>query len=364
MPQLEVARRVGLVVAAMVAMRGLLLAFQVAVKRKKERFSHALFGSGRSTYFLCNGESAARLASVLEEADATDLHVIFDFDRTLTCADSSQCHDGLLRVKDDALAAALAPYWRFSDEGGPPPIRGRPMRAWWDDVHGLLATHRVSEGALAEAEAARPAAFRPGAVEALRELERLRVPTLVVSAGLEHVIRSALEGAGFSATNALEDDLADAESPTSFRILANRLEYDAARIVVGAFPDEPVHSGNKKDAYARLAPYFAASGDAATRRVLVVGDSVGDASVGDDVPKRRGPAPFAKRERKSRTHCYRPRRRCGVAVGFFDPANPWGKRAAFEAAFDALLPANEDLHWLADALRNMTSARPGVRQQP
>ena len=102
-------------------------------------------------FFLCGSDAAEKeekLAAVLGPRDSTDLHVVFDFDRTLTAADSSQCHDALLRVDDAALQAALEPYWRFGDEGGPPPCRGREMRCWWDDVHGLLATHRVTMASL------------------------------------------------------------------------------------------------------------------------------------------------------------------------------------------------------------------------
>ena len=77
------------------------------------------------------------------------LHVVFDFDRTLTAHDAPQCHDPLLRLEDEKLQAALAPYWRFSDEGGPPPCRDRPFRCWWDDVHALPRGARRHAGPVA-----------------------------------------------------------------------------------------------------------------------------------------------------------------------------------------------------------------------
>ena len=39
-----------------------------------------------------------RLADVLGPRDVTSLHVVFDFDRTLTAHDAPQCHDPLLRL--------------------------------------------------------------------------------------------------------------------------------------------------------------------------------------------------------------------------------------------------------------------------
>ena len=274
-----------------------------------------------------------RLADVLGPRDVTDLHVVFDFDRTLTAHDAPQCHDPLLRLEDESLQAALAPYWRFSDEGGPPPCRDRPFRCWWDDVHALLAAHGVTLAQLSEAEARKPCYLRDGAREVLKALVALKVPTTVVSAGLEHVIVGVLQSEGLEAVSFLDDDLADAKRPTRVRVLANRLVIDGDGAVTGALPDEPIHAKNKKDAYARLKPWFAASATADTR-LLVFGDSVGDAAVAAPVPA-------------SSKAC----------VGFFDPANPWGKRAEFEAAFDCLLPHDASLAWLADHLDECNTSR-------
>ena len=44
-----------------------------------------------------------RLADVLGPRDVTGLHVVFDFDRTLTAHDAPQCHDPLLRLEDCLL---------------------------------------------------------------------------------------------------------------------------------------------------------------------------------------------------------------------------------------------------------------------
>ncbi|KAH8098537.1 pyrimidine 5'-nucleotidase-like protein [Aureococcus anophagefferens] len=270
----------------MVALRLGFLTMQALVRRRRRGVARSVFGDARAEYF--NGGEAS-IAAVLGPASARGLQVIFDFDRTLTASNSSQCHDGLRRVGDAA------------------PRRSSPTGA-----SATRAGRRRSAGGPCGAAAA-----------ALRELRRLGVPTLVVSAGLEHVILGALARAGF-------DDAApalDGGGHEGIKVLANRLITDDDGVVVGAFPEEPVHSGNKRDAHGRLPAYFAATGAADARRLLVLGDSVGDAAVGAAVPKA-----------------------CGAAVGFFDPASPWGTRASFEAAYDVLFPADGGLGWLAETL--------------
>jgi len=130
--------------------------------------------------------------------------------------------------------------------------------------------------------------------------------------------------------------LADAgPEPGVVAVAANRLVVDARGVVVGAAPDDPITHANKAAAPARAAAWLAARPRA--DRLLVVGDSVGDAAVAARYPGT-------------------PR---AAALGFFDPTNPWADRAAFQDAFDALLPADADLAWLADHLRRLDPAPPG-----
>lgn len=316
--------------AAALMVKALHYAFATLAARKRKLVVETLRALPGAA--LCGAEAGGRLAAALGPRDVTSLHVVFDFDRTLTAHDAHQCHDPLLRLDDPQLQAALAPYWRFAEEGGPPPCRGRAFRCWWDDVHALLVTHRVTMAQLRAAEALKPCFLRAGAWEALAKLVELRVPTTVVSAGLEHTIVGTLETAGIASVSFLDDDLADARAPARVRVLANRL-VTVDGVVTGALPAEPVHAQNKRDAHARLAPWFAASAAGATR-LVVFGDSVGDAAVA-------APVPAAAKAR----------------VGFFDPANPWGKRAAFEAAFDCLLPHDASLGWLADHLGGCKTTR-------
>ncbi|KAH8057751.1 hypothetical protein JL721_9679 [Aureococcus anophagefferens] len=93
----------------MVALRLGFLTMQALVRRRRRGVARSVFGDARAEYF--NGGEAS-IAAVLGPASARGLQVIFDFDRTLTASNSSQCHDGLRRV-DAAARGALEPYWRF-----------------------------------------------------------------------------------------------------------------------------------------------------------------------------------------------------------------------------------------------------------
>ena len=124
--------------------------------------------------------------------------------------------------------------------------------------------------------------LREGARDALAALVSLKVPTTVVSAGLEHVIVGVLQSEGLEAVSFL-DARASATGVRVFSMRARRcggliawpttrrfrstvdgvqeMRQDARvraldRLVIdgdgGALPDEPIHAKNKKDAYARL----------------------------------------------------------------------------------------------------------------
>ena len=83
------------------------------------------------------------------------------------------------------------------------------------------------------------------------------------------------------------------------RVYANRMRYDAEGIVVGCEPSPPATSENKHVAYHDMRPRFEG-----VERVLIVGDSCGDVQTAKAIPAQY------------------------LAVGFYDPANPWKGRDA------------------------------------
>ncbi|KAJ1458620.1 HAD-like domain-containing protein [Pelagophyceae sp. CCMP2097] len=300
----------------------------VLVRRRRRLVALRVFGAAAR---LCHGEAAARVrAVVVGGGGAAGLHAVVDFDRTLTAHDSSQCHDSLqlLPAPHAKLNGEMARYLDFSD-GGHPGLTGAPFSAWWDQVHALLRVHNVTRGDLAHAQGAARFALRPGAAEALHEMRRLGVPCTIVSAGLEHIILDLLREAGFHDAVSAAD--CDGVHDARIRVLANRLEFCSEGKCVGCWPDPHVTSGNKRElTYTLLRAHFDAAPDAAGRRLVVIGDSCGDARVAGLVPAAST-----------------------LTVGYYDPGNPWKTRPDFEKAFDVLLPHTDDLFWLGALLRDL-----------
>jgi hypothetical protein len=210
------------------------------------------------------------------------------------------------------------------------------------------------------------------------------VPCTIVSAGLEHIILDLLREAGFhdavsaahcdgahdarirvlaSAAGVLQAppspaDRGAAGTASSLRATANasaagRCECRTPGLGrARRLPQDPhVTSGNKRElTYTLLRAHFDAApgapprprrpvgraapprkfADAARRRLVVIGDSCGDARVAGLVPAAST-----------------------LTVGYFDPGNHWKTRPDFEEAFDVLLPHTDDLFWLTALLRDL-----------
>ncbi|KAJ1627984.1 HAD-like domain-containing protein [Pavlovales sp. CCMP2436] len=304
------------------------------VRRKRRLVTLQLFGSAAQ---LCHAGAAAKVRDVGGGGHA-GLHAVVDFDLTLTAHDSSQCHDSLqlLPPPHAALNIEMARYLDFSD-GGHPGLVGAPLSAWWDRVHALLRRDGITRNDLAHAQGAARFALRPGAAEALHEMRRLGVPCTIVSAGLEHIILDLLHHMGFH--DAISAAHCDGSHDARIRVLANRLEFASDGKCVGCWPDPHVTSGNKRElTYTLLRAHFDASPDAARRRLIVVGDSCGDALVAGLVPHA-----------------------LALAVGYYNPTRAWRTRPDFEKAFDVLLPHTDSLAWLATLLRDLERGGPGDR---
>lgn len=258
-------------------------------------------------------------------ADIDKLHVIFDFDHTLTSASSPQCHDHLADHEDATLAAEMRRYLDFSD-GGHPKLRGLPIVEWWLQVHALLVSKRVSLAQLEAAQKRRPPIqLRHGVAETLTLLLELDVPVTVVSAGLHHVIERVLP---FRVCT-LADDCSMLRQTNTVHLVSNRLTFGPDGGAVGAAPDIPVHAGNKDTVYMRLRPYFDEVVKSRTK-LLVIGDSVGDVAAAKHIPKRQ----------------------CQT-VAYYNPANPWSNRDSFDRTYDALLPHTASMIWLHDGLSRL-----------
>ena len=244
------------------------------------------------------------------------VHAIFDFDHTLTSADSMACHNVFLNKArlHGSLCHELEQLLAFTH----PVMKDAPgIETWFNYFHGLLVQHELTE---AEFEGLLDDALpefklRAGAKELLLRLDRLGMRITIVSAGIEQVVSAVLKRNGVHLSNV--------------RILANRPHFSSANttpanICVGFSPSSPINPRNKHLSHRHLRDWM----DDSATNYLLFGDSLGDSKVVDQF-------------------------RCeSFKIGFFDSRKHWQSLEDFKRSYDLVLDHSTDFHWLCGMLQD------------
>jgi len=221
--------------------------------------------------FESNG--AAKLIARIKHAGHNNLHVLSDFDRTLTygAIDGiktpsiiSMLRDGK-HLTDEYAAAAHALFEKFHPIEVDPVIpvaeKKVAMTNWWRAHNELLVQSGLTKTDLEDIVANGHVRFRAGVPEFLDFLHGNEIPLVIISAsGCGDVVRMMFQSIGKDYPN--------------IYFVTNQFEWDAAGRVIAA--KEPViHSMNKDETVlAELPRVFAAIKD--RKNVILLGDSLGD----------------------------------------------------------------------------------------
>lgn len=234
-------------------------------------------------------EDAARLDAFLKMATAGDtpvaskLVLLLDYDLTLSASTVSECHHMLrdatavpanFRQDVQTLFAARDPsHPEHASIYGSESDADRPHR-FWSHYNGLLIKHKIAQCMIDDAVAEEKqnqrahdgSLLREGVGDLLALCDDARIPVVILSAGLEQVIRSAFAADGV-------------HLPASCHVLTNRLLFDKAGDCVAVEPTEPPASREGK--------LFLLGGLAHLAQrsmVLMVGDKPVDALVARGLP--------------------------------------------------------------------------------
>jgi len=218
----------------------------------------------RRTAWVAGKDWLAKRAT-FSKLTADNLLVITDFDATITCGDSEQCHDvmGNSKLLSSEFRREFAPLLDWSTNTAIDGVE------WWDVAHGLMIKHGMPARAIIP-RLVREAKMvpRPGALELLKRMEDLNVPVLIVSAGLSDVIEEFLRQHG-----ALSENVT---------VCSNRLNYQADSTPKSVSPEPPITSFTKEYAYSSASAFFA---EHAKRKAIVqLGDSLTDVDPARHVP--------------------------------------------------------------------------------
>ncbi len=193
-----------------------------------------------------------------------NLHVIFDFDRTLTVkkpGSTDEVTTGHI-LKEHLPKAGQQAYQRFFEKYRPLEMSGKMTEqdavTWWSSVFDLFAQYHVNLTAVEETFLER-ASIRPGAVELFKFLADNNVPTIILSAGIREVIEIWCRKYGVNPT----------------LIISTALKINSRNEISGWHRDTLVHVLNKSEAnHPELSAIRTSRPNA-----LVVGDSLDDAAM-------------------------------------------------------------------------------------
>lgn len=226
---------------------------------------------------VCIGDLARvqQKVAALIAGGPNDLHIISDFDMTLTKYDvngqrnttshavvaNSSRTPQKMKDETDALYQHYYPI-EVSHELSPEE-KFQHMEDWWHKVHAVIVDAGLTRGDLEHMVADSPIVWREGIPQLMGAADAAGVPLLVFSAGLADVITEVLRSAGLLTG--------------SMHVISNRMIFEESppHRVIGF--DEPViHVFNKNEGALAAAhvPYFQ---EVAHRgNVLLLGDSLGD----------------------------------------------------------------------------------------
>jgi HAD superfamily phosphoserine phosphatase-like hydrolase len=220
-----------------------------------------------------NDEAFMRKVGEYAAAGAAKLHVIFDFDRTLTVRKSEVYDDDvtswhILRSHLPENSKELDGQRRYDTlfaeyraKEIAETLTEQDAVTWWSSILDLFVEYEVNMNEV-EDDFVERASVRPGTVELFNLCNELEIPTVILSAGMRDVINVWSRAYGVDPTV----------------VLSTALITDKQGRITGWDKDTLVHVMNKHEAgHAEIAAIK-------TNRpnVLVVGDSLGDADMVDD----------------------------------------------------------------------------------
>jgi len=206
------------------------------------------------------------------KSDGKDsLHVICDFDKTLTKASvkGQRTHTSIAQIREggylseDYVKKSFALYDKYhvfevnnklSDDE-----KDRKMVEWWNSHIRLLVEEGMNRGVVEDIIKKKRILLRKGAEDFFKELHEKKIPLLIFSAGVGDIIKGHLESENLLYNN--------------MHIISNFFDYDKNGIVRG-YKSKIIHSFNKDEFAIKGIKYFRMIKE--RKNAILVGDSLGD----------------------------------------------------------------------------------------
>jgi cytosolic 5'-nucleotidase 3 len=261
--------------------------------------------------------------AALKKDGLASLHVIADFDHTLTKAKVSGQNPGssFSQIRGGGYLSPeyverannlYAEYYPIEiDPNLSQEIKNQKMKEWWEQHLELLVEHGMNKAVFEDIIAKNKVQGRIGLKELLSFTYEEDVPLLIFSAGLGDLIKAYLEKEKVNFPN--------------IHVISNLFEFDRAGMAVG-IQNKIIHTFNKSEFEITNTPF--AKEILARPNALLLGDSIGDA--------------FMTADLKHSTV---------VKVGFLNGLTEW--LPEFERHFDTILLGDDGLDYVIDLLRKI-----------
>ena len=261
--------------------------------------------------------------SKMKKGGAASLHVITDFDRTLT----KMAKEGyLISTSYDPINERLDPkFKRLTDQMTEHylPIelskkfslqeKSRKMEEWWGKYFALSLEYGMRESIILDAVKSMKINFRPGARRFLDILDKQGIPLLIFSAGVGNIIRQGLKSAGKLTPN--------------IHIISNFFEYDAKGKAIG-YTRPLIHTFNKNESQVKNSDY--ASQIVKRKNLILLGDSLGDPGMADGMEHE-----------------------CVIKIGFYNHAQDESLQKKYLKCYDVLIMNNAGMEYVNGLLKEI-----------
>jgi|AntRauTorckE6833_2_1112554.scaffolds.fasta_scaffold00189_3 5'-nucleotidase len=225
-----------------------------------------------------NKKSLENKIKTIKNQGLDKLHVVSDFDRTITRAtkNGEKIPSGIALIRQGGYLSADYPERAFAlfDKYHPIEInenldyeyRYKMMTKWWEEHEKLLIESKMHKGVIDDIIEKNPKLFRDGSDKFFNFLHEKQIPLLIFSAGIGNLIKDYLKE---------KDKLTN-----NIHIIANTFVFNSEGYATG-YEAKIIHTLNKSETKIENPKYQEMI--AKRNNVILLGDSLGDLGMVNDL---------------------------------------------------------------------------------
>lgn len=233
------------------------------------------FLRSRRNILIPNPEEFQKKLSLISEGGADNLHLVTDFDETITRSNGSTSWSRFKKL--DYFSGTGYPDLRDKLYAEYHPIETNPlivvdvkrlkMKEWWENHLQLLVDYKMSKNLIDEILNKGWSQIRSGFGDLFKRLDAMRVPILVLSSGIGDIIEGVLRKDGLNLSN--------------IHIVSNYFEFDENGLAIGFKKHPIIHSHNKDEVSLNETPY--ADIPKQRQNLILLGNNDGDMRMSDGI---------------------------------------------------------------------------------